>query len=266
MIEPRPHPRAGSGFGALVLVSLVLIGPQALAAETRPTAASPLPLKSGQLVLVLTSDWDSITGVAQLFERRDGSFKAVGSAFPVVVGESGLAWGLGLHDEAGLEGPRKQEGDGKGVAGVFGFGQAMGYARKAPGSTRLSYLRSGRGTRCVDDSTSTLYNKIVEQEARARSPWSSAEQMRRPDNLYKWLVTIQHNSAVPVQAKHGSCIFFHLWRAADRGTAGCTAASEDKVLELMAFLDPARQPVLVQLPRSQYQLLRESWGLPALAR
>ena len=33
---------------------------------------------------------------------------------------------------------------------------------------------------------------------------------------------------------------------------------------VIAWLDPARSPLLVQLPRAQYKKLRRQWKLPAL--
>jgi hypothetical protein len=32
--------------------------------------------------------------------------------------------------------------------------------------------------------------------------------------------------------------------------------------DVMAWLDPARRPVLVQLPHNAYEALRLEWGLP----
>jgi hypothetical protein len=38
--------------------------------------------------------------------------------------------------------------------------------------------------------------------------------------------------------------------------------SADALLQAMGWLSPERQPVLVQLPRAAYDLLREAWRLP----
>jgi hypothetical protein len=35
---------------------------------------------------------------------------------------------------------------------------------------------------------------------------------------------------------------------------------------MLARLDPARSPLLVQLPRAEYKKLRRQWKLPALSR
>jgi len=229
-------------------------------------STSPVPPQTGQMIIIVTDDWSSVKGEAHRFERRGRSFHPVGRPFPVVVGQNGLGWGLGLHRSDSLAGPRKQEGDQRGVAGVFRLARAMGYAATPPRRFKIPYQPAREQTRCVDDPAAEQYNQIVEVVAGEAPPWTSAERMRRDDELYRWLVVIEHNTAQPIQRGRGSCIFFHLWRAPDRGTLGCTAASEERVLELLAFLDPARSPVLIQLPRAVYQELRVAWGLPEVRR
>ena len=62
-----------------------------------PATVSPIAL-SRQLVVVTTPGWDSTTGTLQRFERaRNGdAWHAVGTATPIVVGRTGLAWGIGF--------------------------------------------------------------------------------------------------------------------------------------------------------------------------
>jgi L,D-peptidoglycan transpeptidase YkuD (ErfK/YbiS/YcfS/YnhG family) len=52
-----------------------------------------------QLVVVTAADWKSIQGNLQLYERQDGAWVSVGAKVPVVLGENGLAWGIGLCRE-----------------------------------------------------------------------------------------------------------------------------------------------------------------------
>jgi D-alanyl-D-alanine dipeptidase len=76
---------------------------------------------------------------------------------------------------------------------------------------------------------------------------------------------VDHN-AEPVTAGGGSCIFLHIWLGTGEGTSGCTAMAQAQLELLLARLDPARQPLLVQLPRPQYKKLRRHWKLPKLPR
>jgi hypothetical protein len=40
----------------------------------------------------------------------------------------------------------------------------------------------------------------------------------------------------------------------------------DDMLALLRWLDPSRQPVLVQLPKAEYGQLRTAWNLPDIGR
>jgi D-alanyl-D-alanine dipeptidase len=87
--------------------------------------------------------------------------------------------------------------------------------------------------------------------------------MLRPDGLYRWGLVVDHN-AEPVIAGGGSCIFMHIWLGPDMGTTGCTAMAQEQLESVLARLDPARRPLLVQLPRPQYKKLKRHWKLPGL--
>ena len=45
-------------------------------------------------------------------------------------------------------------------------------------------------------------------------------------------------------------------------TSGCTAMERERLEELLAWLDPRKSPVLVQLPSHEYARLRAPWDLP----
>lgn len=211
-----------------------------------------------QALLVTTRDWTDIRGVAQRYERGpDGHWSKVGAVFQIVVGKTGLAWGRGLTDTTKLEGPQKQEGDGKAPAGIFPLVSAFGYGAAA--DTKLPYRQLSDSIECVDDPKSSHYN-ILADGAKLTKDWDSSEHMHRSDELYRYGVFVAHN--VPAEAGKGSCIFLHIWREPDEGTVGCTAMAESDILELLAWLDPKKSPVLMQLPAYQYEQFRQAWDLP----
>jgi L,D-peptidoglycan transpeptidase YkuD (ErfK/YbiS/YcfS/YnhG family) len=84
--------------------------------------------------------------------------------------------------------------------------------------------------------------------------------MLRSDVLYKWGVVVAHNSAATPGA--GSCIFLHIWKNSGAATVGCTAMAERDLVELLRWLDPARRPVLIQMPRQEYEASRSRFNLP----
>jgi L,D-peptidoglycan transpeptidase YkuD (ErfK/YbiS/YcfS/YnhG family) len=217
---------------------------------------------SRQVLLVVTDGWNSVGGTLQRFERTAGSapWKAVGAPVPIVVGQKGLAWGRGLHP-GGQPGPVKAEGDGKSPAGVFRLGTAFGQSAAPLPGLRMPYLFLGDNVECVDDARSSHYNDLITRQQAKTVDWASSEKMWA-EPLYKWGLVVEHN-VDPVQAAGGSCIFLHTWRGPASGTAGCTAMEEHSLAALLEWLNPASRPLLVQLPKSEYQRLRKQWQLPA---
>ena len=224
---------------------------------------------STQILVVTTQDWNGVEGTLQAYERPQArkKWKAAGSPIQVVVGKNGLGWGAGVVPDAARRedsDPIKKEGDGKSPAGIFRLSTAFGYAAQEPPGWKMPYLSLTPSVECVDDAQSKFYNRVVDRAAVA-SDWSSSEQMLRDDGEYRWGVVVDHN-ADPVTAGAGSCIFLHIWLGPGVGTTGCTAMAQEQLEGVIAWLDPARRPLLVQLPRPQYKKLRRKWKLPTLPR
>lgn len=215
-----------------------------------------------QMVVVTTADWNSVSGTLQRFERHDShtKWKAVGQPFPIVVGKAGLAWGSGLvgNDQLGAAAgdPIKREGDGKAPAGVFSLGTAFGYEPQLLAGSHMAYVPLTSSVECVDDAASTYYNRIVDRQKVNTPDWNSSEHMRRDDELYHWGVYVNHNTS-PTRPAGGSCIFLHIWRDAGEGTVGCTAMPEHDIEQLIVWFDPAKSPLLMQMPRNQYDRARK---------
>ncbi len=230
-----------------------------------PASTDKLPLDPQQLVVVRTADWNAVVGTLETYQwnATRKQWESALPALPIVVGQKGLAWGWGLHDPALQQLPLKREGDRKAPAGVFRIETAYAYERDANMAACLMPVTVvKKSTLCVDDATSKYYNQIIGRDTIARQDWQSAEQMRRPDVLYKYGLVVGYNTGPATQTGKGSCIFMHIWSGADKGTMGCTAMTEANLLRLMQWLNPKKQPVLVQAPRDAYQKLAERYGLP----
>jgi len=231
----------------------------------RPPEPSPLAPASRQLLVVQTQDWDSAAGTLQRYQRNTSGdpWRTAAPPIPVVVGRNGLGWGIGLNvqDEPGNF-PVKMEGDGRAPAGAFAFHSAFGYA--PPDSVpwiRMPYVQAIRTLRCVDDTASRHYNQILLEDS-TQKDWTSDEAMLRPDDQYQLGLVVEHNWGQRTQSGRGSCIFFHIWAAPDKGTSGCTAMDPAAMESLLGWLDPSMNPLLVQLPGPEYARLQEAWGLP----
>ena len=224
---------------------------------------SPIPSSCRQLLLVITSEWESNTGTLQYFEREHAKsfWGRQSGAIPVVVGRNGLGWGMGLHQSC-LKRPVKKEGDGRSPAGVFYLGPVVGYSKPVDMTDlKMFYLQAGQSIQCVDDVQSRYYNQIVDSTRVQKPDWASHEKMKRDDGLYRLVIVINHNTKSPIAGK-GSCIFFHIWRNAQSATAGCTAMDAEYLETIIHWLDQGKNPVLVQLPRSIYFKNKKTWRLP----
>ncbi|MBA3455510.1 MAG: hypothetical protein H0T42_20625 [Deltaproteobacteria bacterium] len=228
----------------------------------RAATPSPLPPGTRQLITVIVPTWDATTAELRLWTRAGTAWKPTRPAWQGVIGKTGAAWGVGLHGRGaptGRTGPLKREGDGASPAGVFALAGTYGYAAKPPAGAGLPYTQVDASWKCVDDSRSRHYNQILDQRT-TRPEWTSAEDMRRSDELYTWVVDVAHNAARG--PGDGSCIFLHVWGGPDSPTVGCTAMAEATLAELLARLSPGDLPALVLLPRAEYDALAAVWDLP----
>jgi L,D-peptidoglycan transpeptidase YkuD (ErfK/YbiS/YcfS/YnhG family) len=242
------------GLAALVLTA------SSVAFET-PAAWSV----SRQMIVVTTDGWDVDHGTLRAFVREGTRWKQEGPAADVTIGKHGSAWGVGLHPPE-RDGPVKKEGDGRSPAGVFRIDQAFGYAETNP--TALPYRGLGVSDYCVDVDSSPYYNEVVDaRKVGEKAVAGATEPMRRDlhfngDHAYRIGFIIEHNPDGRKGA--GSCIFAHLWKSPTSPTAGCTAMTDETMERLLGWLDPAKKPVFVLLPKNDYARLREAWNLPAL--
>jgi hypothetical protein len=205
-------------------------------------------------MLVTGKSMAATTGTAQLFERASPTeaWRSVTPAEPVVLGRTGMAWGLGFHHLASAGEPRKVEGDGRTPAGVYRIGPSFGFAS----SPRPGYLRLAEDTVCVDDPASPAYNTITSRQIVGRKV--HGEDMRTVQRYRRGLAVDYPTDG---KARAGSCIFIHIQRSATSPTAGCVALPEARVAALQDFAEPGA--VLAVLPQAGLQALRDC--LPQVA-
>lgn len=248
------------------VIALTVVAPGAQAQSASANRPPPVVARAEQLVVVTTADWDSLSGTMRRFQRASAKapWRAIGGSMPIVVGRTGLAWGVGFDDAGSAldpKGPHKHEGDGRSPAGAFPLDTLFGFAPSDSATwTHLPYTQLLPSTDCVDDSASTHYNTVVRRDAVPQLDWSSAEHMRTVGQ-YRIGVIVSYNAAPPVKGR-GSCIFLHIWNGPASTTAGCTALDANELLTVASWLDKPKHPALVQLPRKMYERLKRSWALP----
>jgi L,D-peptidoglycan transpeptidase YkuD (ErfK/YbiS/YcfS/YnhG family) len=262
---------------AAFLICLTVIACEcALSMALASTPASDAFAGSTQLIAVTSADWNSVEGRLQRFERANvhEMWRPVGDPIPIVLGKNGLGWGIGVVAIEGsgvraADEPIKKEGDGKSPAGIFALGTAFGYAAQPLPKIKLPYLTLTPSIECVDDIQSKHYNQVLDRSS-VVPDWNSSEHMRNAGESYRWGIVVDHNGTVvgrnskPPVPGGGSCVFLHIWQSHTQGTAGCTAMEQPNLEILLTWLDPARKPLLVQLPVRTYQRLSHLWRLPKL--
>ncbi len=179
-----------------------------------------------QVILVTADNYDTKSAKIQTFEKVDGKWKQVLTANGVL-GQKGFALS-------------KKEGDMESPTGKYTIGTAFG--RYANPGTKLPYRKITANDVWVDDSKSSLYNTWQQKPANGR--WTSAENMDIPAYDYGFVINY-NESRTPGK---GSAIFFHV---GTNYTAGCTATSKEQVVSILKWLNPEKNPVIIQSPVSE---------------
>ena len=202
-----------------------------------------LPSGCSQVVLVLAPDDRGVKAKLWLMELGNYGWHSVDGPIDCTIGHQGLAWGTGEHVVDKPEGFRtKREGDGCSPAGVFRIPFAFGTAPMTE-HFRLPYTQLTPSIVGVDDPKSRYYNQVVDNTKTERD-WDSNEAMMRHGKLYELGAFIANNPKnIP---GGGSCIFLHVWPGPGKGTAGCTGMPVSNLLSVLLWLDPDKNPCLVQ--------------------
>ncbi|MGV8984360.1 L,D-transpeptidase family protein [Clostridium sp.] len=187
---------------------------------------------ANQAIVVTTSDFGTVNATITTFENVNGTWKQVDS-YAGDIGRTGFAYA-------------KSEGDGHSPIGIFSLGTTFG--RNSNPGTSMDYKQSTSNDFWVDDVHSPLYNTW--QQGPVNGRWNSAEKMYIPQ--YNYGFVINYNTAERVPAK-GSAIFFHVWSGAGNGTAGCISAAEENVIRTLKWLNPSKNPIIIEGPMSEVQ-------------
>lgn len=234
---------AGVGAGVLILISLGVWRMNPSGRKPVPGAAEPpkadgifdvgalkCTKRSGQAVVVAARGYDTSDAFLQTYEKAGSVWKRVTAPVPAVVGAAGFA-----------APGEKREGDHKSPSGAFPFGICFGN-RPDPG-VKLPYRQVDSNSYWVDDPESELYNTF--QTGPADGRWNSAENLGLTGKAYDYAAVIGYNAEKPVPGM-GSAIFLHIWGGPGSVTEGCTAVSEQNLLSVLRWLDPAKNPVIIQ--------------------
>jgi L,D-peptidoglycan transpeptidase YkuD (ErfK/YbiS/YcfS/YnhG family) len=159
-------------------------------------------------------------------DPRRGWLTAGGLTVPVALGRGGIK-------------ANKREGDGGTPKGTFRPRKLWWRADRHPRPrTFLSVRAIGPEDAWCEDPSSRHYNMPVRLD---RS--GVGDRLRRGDQLYDFVVEIDHNSAPRIKGR-GSAVFLHLARENFAPTAGCVSMTKSAMLRLLQRLGPRTKIVI----------------------
>ncbi|MEH6891186.1 L,D-transpeptidase family protein, partial [Bacillus sp. JJ864] len=179
-----------------------------------------------QVILVTSKGYGTNNAQIRTFDKTDGKWKELKN-INGKIGKDGFAKQM---SEEVTQSPR----------GKYTIGMAFG--RQGNPGTKLKWHDIQPNDVWVDDSKSELYNTLQQKPSNGR--WNSAENMNIPAYDYGFVINYNTDRV----AGKGSAIFFHV---SNTWTAGCTGASKQDVIDILKWIDPAKNPVIIQAPESE---------------
>ncbi|WP_088040801.1 SH3 domain-containing protein [Bacillus sp. EAC] len=181
---------------------------------------------SKQLILVTAENESTRNVLIETYEKSENSWQKLHS-YTGVIGKNGMI-------------SNKHEGDYETPEGKYTINTAFG--RYSNPGTKLTYRKITSDSVWVDDSKSSLYN-TWQLASQNNGRWNSAEKMNIPQYSYGFVI----NYNVQKTPGKGSAIFFHI-AGASGFTAGCTATSKTNVVSILKWIDPTKNPIIIQTP------------------
>lgn len=260
MEQPAGHLRANRSFSSYpdavrlprFLASALTVAFLASVVTTTTAHADALPIKESrvgdarQVVVVTAPSWKSTEGTLATYEKRGGTWDVVQPSVRAQLGYGGL-----------VRGNQRRQGTGTVPTGVFAI--LSGFGRKADPGTQLDYIQ-------VDRDDAWTYNPRVPSTYNvfqtANRSWKSyggyVEHLWDMGYQYDYVAVLDYNlpsgpittgakgirrSSTPPNTSRGGGIFLHV----DNGnkTAGCIAIKKSAMRDVLAWLDPAKDPVIV---------------------
>jgi len=219
-------------------------------------AATPLPERlthigeSRQVVVVTTRSWTTSHARLQTWKlTSSGEWTRVVDPIPARVGWNGVR----------REANRKQN-TGTTPAGTFGLLRGFGLAK--PAGVDLPYRRVDRNDWWpydpADPKTYNVFQPRRVKHAQWRTDWS--ERLKSYGAQYRYAVVLDYNLPSEITWRNGQRvarntadtsagggIFLHV--SGSGATAGCVSIARDQMRQVLRWLDPAKDPVIVIGPR-----------------
>ena len=199
-----------------------------------------------QVIVVEAPRWSSTEGTLTAFEKRGGNWQVVQPTVRAQLGYGGL-----------VRGDRRRQGTGTVPTGVFEI--LSGFGRKAYPGTALDYIQVDRNDAWTyNPRVPSTYNVFQDADRSWKSYGGYVEELWDMGYQYDYVAVLDYNlpegpirtgangvrrSSNPPDTSRGGGIFLHV----DNGnkTAGCIAVTKKVMRDLMTWMDPKKDPVIV---------------------
>ena len=199
-----------------------------------------------QVIVVEAPRWSSTEGTLTAFEKRGGNWQVVQPTVRAQLGYGGL-----------VRGDRRRQGTGTVPTGVFEI--LSGFGRKADPGTALDYIQVDRNDAWTyNPRVPSTYNVFQDADRSWKSYGGYIEELWDMGYQYDYVAVLDYNlpegpirtgangvrrSSNPPDTSRGGGIFLHV----DNGnkTAGCIAVTKKVMRDLMTWMDPKKDPVIV---------------------
>ena len=199
-----------------------------------------------QVIVVEAPRWSSTEGTLTAFEKRGGNWQVIQPTVRAQLGYGGL-----------VRGDRRRQGTGTVPTGVFEI--LSGFGRKADPGTALDYIQVDRNDAWTyNPRVPSTYNVFQDADRSWKSYGGYVEELWDMGYQYDYVAVLDYNlpegpirtgangvrrSSNPPDTSRGGGIFLHV----DNGnkTAGCIAVTKKVMRDLMTWMDPKKDPVIV---------------------
>ena len=239
--------------GSTLVVALAMAGaPSAgAAAETKPLPERLTHIgDSRQVVVVTTASWTTSYAKLQTWQQaKDGTWEQIVSPIAARVGWNGVR-----------RAANRKQSTGTTPAGTFDLLRGFGLVR--PSGVDLPYRRVDKNDWWPYDPTDPKTYNVLHphrvQHAKWRPEW--AERLKSYSTQYRYAVVIDYNLPSDITWRRGERvatnkadtsagggIFLHV--NGTGATAGCVSIARDQMRQVLKWLDPDLDPVIVVGPR-----------------
>jgi L,D-peptidoglycan transpeptidase YkuD (ErfK/YbiS/YcfS/YnhG family) len=202
----------------LLLLAALVAGLLPLAGVTAAAPASAYPTTANQLITVRVSSPTATVGQLRAYDRVNGTWKLRLGPVTARVGAAGVG--------------QASEGSTRTPAGDYRMTQAFG--RQTNPGTKMSYFKTDRYDWWDSNVDSPTYNEHV----RPKDPGGPSENLYYAGAVYDYAAVIGYNLNGTPGA--GSAFFLHVSNGT--ATAGCVAVSKTTMVQLLRWMDPAKNP------------------------